>query len=385
MLVAMQFKNQFAHVFFRFYVVAAIFVSEFSYSDEGAVLSSDRVDALFAHGFEIPLTNSKGIYVVDNRQGTFRDEAIRDYDFVDGLAWRFSWADIETAEGVYDFSGFEHILSRLSEIDQKLSWLIMPTAPEYITQHATLNGYSDPEGLMFPFPWDNYVVNRYQSFITAVAEYEVFDASRGENVPIKYHSNLYAVHPSFPGVTGGAIRDHQVKIVDIPGFERDLFINQSIIPILVHTRQNFPKSYIHVGLWNIRNDTFEPDLTEAIRQTIIQLYPNTSGGHIGLFMDNLAASMVEEVSTGYPNTGFGSTLFLSQDDTYIAFQALSSWIAPFNPNHVPKVEGGTVVQGMEYGLNVYNARYFELYPSDLDHMPWQQSILDFYNENLMTD
>ncbi|NOR28881.1 MAG: hypothetical protein GQ540_10195 [Lutibacter sp.] len=53
------------------------------------------------------------------------------------------------------------------------------------------------------------------------------------------------------------------------------------------------------------------------------------------------------------------------DDTYIMFQALTSWTSPFTG--VDKVTSGNPATGIELGYTNYEARYYELYISDIDN------------------
>src|SRR5688572_23731167 len=89
-----------------------------------------------------------GIYVLDNNQGTFRDANIRNYSFVDGFVWRTSWVDFETAQGVYDYTGLDHIVQKLDSINKKLTILFgaYSLEPPYIVAHAGVTTYpfTDP-------------------------------------------------------------------------------------------------------------------------------------------------------------------------------------------------------------------------------------------------
>ena len=68
-----------------------------------------------------------GIFVLDSPAGTFRDGNLRTQDFLAGYAWRYGWSLMEPARDSYDFAALDHILARVAERHQKLSWIVMPT------------------------------------------------------------------------------------------------------------------------------------------------------------------------------------------------------------------------------------------------------------------
>jgi len=55
-----------------------------------------------------------------------------------------------------------------------------------------------------------------------------------------------------------------------------------------------------------------------------------------------------------------------QDQTYITYQVLGSWSRPFAAEHVDNNLDGSPEDGMDYGFNDFQCRYYEHYQADVD-------------------
>ena len=85
-------------------------------------------------------------------------------------------------------------------------------------------------------------------------------------------------------------------------------------------------------------------------------------------MENLSASRPapgQDPVTGRPVTSFGGPLYLSQTNTWANFQALTSWLRPFN-NFDSSVTNATPADGIGYAFTTYGSTYLELYVNDVD-------------------
>ncbi|MEO6721508.1 MAG: hypothetical protein ABIN67_14160, partial [Ferruginibacter sp.] len=153
-----------------------------------------------------------GIYVLDNNQGAYRDSNIRSYSFVDGFVWRTSWPDIETAQGVYNYAGIDHIIHRLDSINKKLTILFgaYSVEPPYIALQAGVTTYSftDPISNVTTtrvVPYDAYLLQRFRTFLSALANHQVYSLTTGTMVALKNHPVLSNIATNIPGL--GAIRN----------------------------------------------------------------------------------------------------------------------------------------------------------------------------------
>jgi hypothetical protein len=96
-------------------------------------------------------------------------------------------------------------------------------------------------------------------------------------------------------------------------------------------------------------------------------------------MENLAASRPApgaDPATGYPVTGFGTALYLSQTNTWNGFQALTSWTQPFTG--FGNVTNGTAADGIRFAFETYGATYCELYVSDIDNASFQPALTEWH-------
>lgn len=320
-------------------------------------------------------TSLTGLYVLDGNRGTFRDANIRDYDFVDGFAWRYSWQEMEPSRGNYNFKPLTHIVSRLAAIDKKFSWIIMPDLPRYLSQDRQISSYI-AGGTLRPLPWDPELLERYRAFLTAAANHKIADPKAGgQLVKLKDHSAFALFHPTFPGTPSGAIRDEGgINVSSVPGFTRDKLINDNIIPVMNITKALFPKQLTFVSLWPIHDDNRRQPLWQEI-EAALSRYSKT-----GLWMDNLAASRPCPSCSnyrGFPAASWAQHL-ANTNGLLTGFQMLGSWDRPFNINHVPKLRFGRPTDGIEHGIRAFNATYFEVYVWDVDNPVWQPELRQYH-------
>jgi hypothetical protein len=328
----------------------------------------------------------RGIYILDSDKGTFNDANIRELPFVTGYVLRMSWSELETAEGVYDFSAIDHIIAKLDSIGQKLTLLLGGTGtaePGYIAATPGVRTWIDRDSktgtsVVRAVPWDPFLLDRFRAFTKALGDHLVPSAAAGGHLtPLRDHPVLANINFGVAGL--GEIRDRSVKIADIPGYTRRNFIgavNQSL-----HAQvDEFPNKFVAVGLWNVTDSTQSPVLWQDISATILNEFDGIKNPRVGFFEDNLAASkdLNTGAVTGYPSTDFASPLFFSKNVTFIMFQALESWENPFaDPS---KTANATPADGIEYGYNTYGCTYFELYVADIDNQnnwPSFQKLHDF--------
>ena len=314
-----------------------------------------------------------GIYVVDSKEGLYRDANISDQAFVQGYAWRFSWKDLETEKGVYDFTPVDHIINTLGERDQKLSWLVLGDIPEYIIREPTVETWLDG-AVLKPLPWDLVLRDRYERFVAALAAHKVADpAQDGEMVPLNKHSVLSVIHPGLPGTPRGGLRDTTQKLKDIPGYSRAQLLDETLEPVIEMFSRYFPNQPQYFSLWKIEDDLdSEMPLWAAVLEKI------SNHAHVGVWQDNLAASRDCahcEVVQGRPIEVFAEPLLRAhQKNIFTGFQALSSWRKPFAEAHVENVAYGTPMDGLKWANETYGTRYFELYVADVENPAWQEGL-----------
>ena len=108
---------------------------------------------------------------------------------------------------------------------------------------------------------------------------------------------------------------------------------------------------------------------EQLRQVILTNFNGVARPRVGFWMENLAANRPAADTdpwSGLPSTTFTAPLFLSQENTFVGFQVLGSWSRPFDPAHVDNLLNASPEDGMDYGFNTFQCRYYEQYQADVD-------------------
>ncbi len=324
-----------------------------------------------------------GIYVLDNSLGTYRDANIRADDFVDGFVWRTGWGEIETAQGVYDFSGIDHIVKKLDSIGKKLTVLFgaYSLEPAYIAQHAGVVTYTfiDPvSNLATPraVPYDSYLLERFRIFLDTLSKHPVWNMSSGSMVTLSQHPVLANIATNIPGL--GAIRNVNGVNVSVsstfPGYSRSAFTD-SIVSCIKIQVENFATKNVFIPFYRNITDTIgSPPLEIVIRNRLLTTFNGVVYPKISFWQENLAGftDTATRVFTGLPLTSFATPLYQLGDSAYTMFQMLQGWTTPFaNPE---KTANSTPFDAMCYAWHTYNAAYYEIYVSDIDNPLYRPSF-----------
>jgi len=311
----------------------------------------------------------RGLYVLDSAAGTsiggvpMRDGNVRNKPFVNGYVLRTEWATLEPTSGVFDFTIIDNILSKLAPYNQKLSLMVasgvLPTWLNTLPGVTTYTAGSPATTL--PIPWNATVQERYRLLLVALSNHVV------DGVPLRDHPRLGAFDPWIPGLKSG-IRAQTAQIRDIPGYTRPLF-EGGVLTHLANVTDNFPTVPVMIGFWTYTDATASPIAWESLRQAILAQQNGTTRPRVGFWMENIAASRAAADSdpwTGLPTHTFTAPLYNSQDQTYTTFQVLGSWSKPFAAEHVDNNLNGSPEDGMDYGFNDFQCRYYEHYQADVD-------------------
>lgn len=320
------------------------------------------------------LERPRGIFILDSRPGTpyrggtLRDGNIRDLPFVSGFVLRASWESMEPARGEYDFKIIDNILAKLPA-GQKLSLILPVPEPADIAATAGVVTWAgeDRQGhaLKRAVPWDPLLRERRRAFLAALASHQTGGIALRDN-PV-----LAAVNPFLPGGHTGIRDPNTARLKSLPGYTRAKLLATVQDELRALTAQ-FPRTFIQIGFWRVTDEEGGREAWEEIREKVLAEFNGGAGPRVGFFMENLAASRPapgKEPVSGYPVTEFGAPLFLSRDQTWIAFQALTCWKRPFTG--ASKVANGTPADGMRYAHDTYGCVYFEHYLPDLENPAWR--------------
>ncbi|MBL9144851.1 MAG: beta-galactosidase [Verrucomicrobiaceae bacterium] len=336
----------------------------------GASALGEFIFSVFdAAGANNSFRQPRSIYVLDSTAGTsiggvpMRDGNVRDKPFVDGYVLRTEWATLEPTEGVYDFTIIDNIFTKLPT-NQKLSLMLasgvlpawLNTVPGVVTYTA------GTPSVTRPLPWDASAQERYRQLLVALSNHLV------DGVPLRDHPRLAALDMWIPGLKSGIRDPDEIKIRNLPGYTRTLF-GGGVLTHLANVTDNFPNVPVMIGFWTYTDATPSPAPWEVLRQAILTQHNGVARPRVGFWMENLAASRSAADAdpwTGLPTHTFTAPLFNSQNSTPVCYQVLGSWSRPFSAPHVDNNLNGSPEDGMDYGFNDFQCRYYEHYQADID-------------------
>lgn len=336
-----------------------------------------------------PTANSsrpRGIFVLDSAQGTLingvsmRDANIRTNSNLTGYVLRAAWQTLEPSREVYDFTLVSNAVARLGPLGQKLSLILVPQDPPYIVTNAGVTTWTDQDQSGNPLtravPWDPFLLQQRRKFLAALAGCQV------GGVALSNHPVLQVIDPYLAGGFTGIRDPNTVQLRNMAGYTRSNLLKAVQTELRLLTT-NFPGKFVQIGFWKVldgENGSYSNlECWEYIRRQLLAEFDGVTKPRVGFFMENLAASRPgpgQEPMTGYPVTSFGTALYLSQTNTWTAFQALTSWKQPFTGP--TQVTNGTPADGMAYAFASYGATYFEMYVSDFDYAPNLGQWMDWH-------
>ena len=316
----------------------------------------------------------RGIYALDSALGSItngvsmRDANLRTNDFVTGYVLRSAWDTLEPVQDQFDFTIIDWNVRKLTAQGKKLSCLMLAIDPAWLAQTPGVTTWFDTDpniNRLRPVPWDSFLLQRLAIFIHALAEHQI------DGVKFKDHPTLAVVNFGLAGA-GLAIRDPSVRLRDMTNYSR-VALSNAVLANLRIAVTNFPGKFVQIEFWPVTDTQSSPTLWEYLRQGILAEFNGVTRPRVGFWMENLAASRPApntDPVTGRPTTTFGAPLYLSQTNTWVGFQALTSWLQPFN-NFNSQVTNATPADGMKFASDTFGCAYFELYVSDIDRLAWR--------------
>lgn len=309
---------------------------------------------------------------------------------MDGFVWRTSWSEIETSQGVYNYDGIDHIIQKLDNINKKLTVLFgaYSLEPTYIANQSGVTTYqfTDPISNITTtraVPYDAYLLQRFQLFLSSLANHQVYSISTGTMVALKDHPVLSNIATNIAGL--GAIRNvnginTSLQTV-LPNYTRTKFVNSLIASMKTQT-DNFPTKNIFIPSYkNINDNITSPTLADYVKSQLLASFDGIQNPKISFWQENLAGftDTSTNIFTGLPTTTFATPLLNLGNGAYTMFQMLQGWTTPFlDP---AKTANSTPFDAMCYAYNTYGASYYEIYVSDIDNINYQSSFKDWSTIN----
>lgn len=302
-----------------------------------------------------------------------RDANIRSNDFVSGYVLRAPWASLETNQNQFDFTIIDWNVRKLAAINKNLSLEIINVDPPWLAQMPGVMTWYDTNSVQWrAVPWDPFLLGRVAVLLSALAEHQI------DGVKLKDHPVLTVVNFGLAGADL-AIRDPaSVSLYKMTNYSRANITN-AVLQNLLAAATNFPSKLVQIGFWPITDNQATPSLWEFVRESILAEFNGVTEPRVGFWMENLAASRPApgtDPVTGAPTTTFAAPEFLSQTNTWVGFQALTSWLQPFTG--ASKVTNGTPADGIQYANTTFGSSYFEIYAPDIDSSAYRAGLEEWH-------
>ncbi|MDP1691795.1 MAG: beta-galactosidase [Burkholderiaceae bacterium] len=280
-------------------------------------------------------------------------------DFIDGVAVRLGWKETNPAAGQYDFAGVDAVLAALQAGGKKMNlevfavevpaWLLaqVPAAEQW-DAHA-------PGGstVRTALPWNSLARQAWRDYLRALADHLV-PLPSGALVRFAEHPTLLMLDAPIVGLQG--VRDLTNTLTTLPGYTRAVFIDATLHS--VHSsRDAFASKFGFLAFFKMNDSDRSTALDQQLMDRLMLDF-NQPGlpPQLGFFQENLS-------DAGPAVSGLGALLASAMDRTFIAFQALTAWVAPFTGEN--NVTSGRAAVGIEFAYRTYGTTYVEIYLADV--------------------
>lgn len=306
-----------------------------------------------------------GIFALGSAQDnpvTAADERlanIRDYDFLSGYTLRVFWKDLETSQGVYDFSVIDEAIKRLDLLGQDLNLEVLQGTPQYVIDGAGAT-YLNHRNEVSPVPWDAFAQSRYAALQNAMANHVVNDGT-GDNLRLNQHPTLVSVDATSVGLNFG-VRDLNNGIRSHPDYTQERYID-SILEGVGVSRSAFSSQQGFLTFFGFTDGQPGVPVDQQLISKLDGQYNGAGQNTLAFFIENLS-------DTGpIPTAGIGGTgnnlVTWSNLGGDTMMQALDSWL-----NHAPSRDAQLMslnpATGIKMAYDNFGTRFFEFYVADLD-------------------
>lgn len=316
----------------------------------------------------VPLTladSPQGLYILStavNNPNTPQDDRlanIRDYDFVSGYTLRLFWSDIETSQGVYDFSVINAAINQLAPLNQGLSLEIFTgEEPQYVRDGASAT-YLDHRGNVTPVPWDPFAQQRHAALYEALGNHVV--QSSGAAHALRDDPTLRSIDAAPAGLNFG-VRDLNGGIRSHPDYTQQRYVD-AVAGGVAAAAAAFPDDRNFLAFFAFNDGQPGVPVDEQLIQRLAPLYNGPGQTELAFFIENLS----DDGPLPQPNgMGPGANLLdWNNLGGSTMMQALDSWLV-HRPDRDEQLDSLNPATGIELAYNAYGTRFFELYIADVD-------------------
>lgn len=280
--------------------------------------------------------------------GIYSLDQVVDAPYVDGVAARVFWDDLEPVEGAYDFSGIDAAIHAAEAVGQKVTLAtIVGIAPEWLLIQCET--FIHINGSTKCLPWDGLSMWKMNLLAKAMSAHTV------DGVALKDHPAIAQVASPINGI-------QSIRLPNAPpGYTVEDF-TRSIMLSLRIWQLAFPDKPRYVGLFGAP----EYETSEAIREEIIGRY----GDSVSFFMElltgespQLGGGMGDLIAGVDGRTGvmFQACGAVSQQD---GVWAKCNWTEPQD----------SIDNMLSHGFEDFGATYFEIYRQDLQDPQYAEQL-----------
>ena len=312
--------------------------------------------------------------------GIYSIDSVIDKPFVSGMLYRTGWKTFETTQGVYNFSSIATKLNALPS-NQKLSLVIFAVAgprndiPAYIMDSATASGETYNSGTygINPYPWNEYVLTRWDALIEALSNYEV------GGYALKDHPKLANIDCSLPGCQGIRLPSANTGTTSQPpGYTLSKF-QTSTLRAVRSVASRFPNKNCYVGLFGIGGPSYANGMSDAraIRDALLAEFNGVANTRINFFQETMTGK-VPEIGSNQ-----GNLVYEVRNQTSIMLQACWRWSQQSTGTQCNWATSDTPQKGFDNAAlfgTVYGVTYVEMYNEDLNTAAYQTTFQNWHDQ-----
>lgn len=279
-------------------------------------------------------------------------------DFINGVTFRMGWKETNPGAGRYDFSGVDAVLAALQSAGKQMNLEVFAVeTPAWLLTQVPAAEQWDARGrgdstVRTAVPWNSLAGQGWRDYMRALADHRVPLAS-GALVRLADHPTLLMVDAPIVGLQG--VRDVTNTLTTLAGYTRATFIDAALHS--VHSsRDAFASKFGFLAFFKMNDSAGGAALDQQLMDRLMLDFNQPGLPHLGFFQETLS-------DAGPTVTGLGALLASVKDRTYIVFQALTAWVAPFTGAN--SVTSGHAAVGIEFAYRTYGATFVEIYLADV--------------------
>jgi hypothetical protein len=286
----------------------------------------------------------------DQPSGIYALDQVINEPFVDGVAVRPKWSEMEPSEGVYDFSKIDKAVRDAAAAGQKVTIAsLVNFAPEWLLAKATSFDYL---GTRTIYPWDETMLAALEKLVQAQAAHQV------DGMALRNHPAVAQVNASIGGVTS-------IRLIDLPPGYTASKMTAAVDRSIGFWAKAYPTGkHLYVGLFSIADGVNSPSTAEIIRDRLLKTYNGSSAPRLHFFQEVLTGQ-TPKLDEG----NLGTIMLGVEGRAGVMFQACGPWTGQdsdhWSCKWVTPVDSPAL--GMQFANENYGAIYYEFYKGDLEH------------------